>query len=117
MWSGVEVRQGKAERWVPELYIVPAPGSRADVLGALRTKVLHLQAQYPGVALDERPDDVRIVIPEKFRVSHEAHFAQVTKRFFDYLAAPKSMPAWERPNMLAKYYVSTKGDELSEVNK
>jgi len=23
------------------------------------------------------------------------------------------MPAWERPNMLAKYYVTTKGAELS----
>lgn len=115
--SRVEVRQGEAQKWVPELYIVPAVGSRADVMVALRTKVSQLQTQWPGMALEERTDDVRIVIPEKFRVSHEAHFAQVTKRFFDYLAAPKSMPVWERPNMLAKYYVSTKGVELSEVNK
>ena len=25
------------------------------------------------------------------------------------------MPAWERPNMITKYFVSTKGTELSRV--
>ena len=25
----------------------------------------------------------------------------------------RTLPAWERPNMLAKYYVTTKGTELS----
>jgi hypothetical protein len=52
------------------------------------------------------------VIPEKFRVGHEAHFAQVTNQFAQYLAAPDSMPAWETPGMRAKYYVSTKGTEM-----
>ena len=27
---------------------------------------------------------------------------------------PETFPAWENPNMLAKYYVSTKGVELSQ---
>ncbi|MGE3808174.1 MAG: putative oxidoreductase C-terminal domain-containing protein [Gemmataceae bacterium] len=30
-----------------------------------------------------------------------------------YLARPKELPAWEKPNMLAKYHVTTKGVELS----
>ena len=46
-----------------------------------------------------------MVIPEKFRVGHEAHFGQVTNRFFEYVTSPKSMPAWETPYMLAKYCV------------
>ena len=41
--------------------------------------------------------------------SHEDHFAQVTKRFLRYVGDRKTLPAWERPNMLAKYYVTTRG--------
>jgi hypothetical protein len=37
----------------------------------------------------------------------------VTNRFLEYLKDPVSMPAWERPNMLAKYYVTTQGLQLS----
>ena len=61
--------------------------------------------------------DIHIVIPEKYRVGHEAHFAQVANKFFAYMASPKSMPAWERPNMLAKYFISTKGVELGQKTK
>jgi hypothetical protein len=60
----------------------------------------------------EAGDALRIAIPEDFRVGHEAHFGQVATRFFDYVKSPRSMPAWERPNMSAKYYVSTKGVDL-----
>jgi hypothetical protein len=44
-------------------------------------------------------------------VGHEEHFGQVTNHFFEYVTAPKSLPAWETPYMLAKYAVSTKGVE------
>ena len=42
-----------------------------------------------------------------------AHFAQVTASFLKYLRDRRTLPAWERPNMLAKYYVTTTGTELS----
>jgi len=54
-----------------------------------------------------------VCIPEQYRVGHEAHFAQVTKQFFEYMKRPETFPAWENPNMLAKYYVTTQGVELS----
>jgi predicted dehydrogenase len=103
--SNVEIRQTK----VPELYIVPRC---EEVLSAVRRKVDALQAQWPGLSVVEAGEELRIVIPETFRVGHEAHFAQVTNRFFDYLKKPGTMPVWERANMLAKYWVSTKGVEL-----
>ena len=56
---------------------------------------------------------MRVTIPDQYRVGHEAHFAQVTKQFFEYLKRPETFPAWENPNMLAKYYVTTKGVELA----
>jgi hypothetical protein len=40
----------------------------------------------------------------------------VAARFFEYLRNSKSMPAWEKQNMLAKYYTTTKGLDLSLRN-
>jgi Putative oxidoreductase C terminal domain len=100
----VEIRQMKQ----PELYIVPASP-------AIQAKVAALQEGWPGLAVEGKNGEAHIVIPEKFRIGHEAHFAQVMNRFFEYLKSPQSMPSWERPNMLAKYYVSTGGVQLARA--
>jgi len=114
----VELRQGQPEKYVPELYVVAADRARAaEVLAALRRKVAELQARWPGLAVEESANAARLVIPEKFRVGHEEHFAQVAGRYFEYLRAPKSIPAWERPDMLAKYYVTTKGVEMARLER
>jgi predicted dehydrogenase len=106
-----EIRQGEAEKHIPELYIVPLAGLRAAVFAAAHRRVAAMQSRWPGLRAVEESDALRLAIPQKFRVGHEAHFAQVARRFFDYVQSPQSIPAWERPNMLAKYYVSTKGVE------
>jgi hypothetical protein len=36
----------------------------------------------------------------------------VVAEFMKYMASPRSMPAWERPNMLAKYFVTTTGVQM-----
>jgi predicted dehydrogenase len=109
--SRIEVRQGAAEKYRPELYVVPgAPG----VKGALERKVGELVKRFPGVGTEDQGGQVRVTIPDQYRVGHEAHFAQVTNQFFAYLNRPETFPAWENPNMLAKYWVSTKGTELSQ---
>jgi predicted dehydrogenase len=108
--SRVEVRQGREENYRPELYVVA--DDRA-VRAALERKIAALAAEFPGVAIEDRGAEARVTIPDVYRNGHEAHFAQVTKQFFQYLKQPETFPAWENPNMLAKYYVSTKGVELS----
>ncbi len=108
--SCVEVRQGKEENYRPELYVVPG---ETAVRQALEHKVARLAKQYPGIAVEDRGSEIRVTIPDQYRVGHEAHFAQVTNRFFEYLKHPDQFPAWENPNMLAKYFVSTKGVEMS----
>ena len=52
-------------------------------------------------------------IPIDPRQIDEAHFAEVTREFLRMLRDRRALPSWERPNMLAKYFVSTKGTELS----
>ena len=113
----VEVRQGKEENFVPEVYVIPANASvKTQVGAALKEKMAALQKDYPGVALREAGEGFQITIPEKLRVSHEAHFALLTRRFLDYVRDPKSLPAWEKPNMLAKYFVTTEGVKLAREN-
>jgi predicted dehydrogenase len=105
--SSIEVRQGEAENFRPEVYVVPNSAAlHGEVLAALREK--H--------EVEVRGAELLVRIPERLRVSHEEHFAQVTRQFFEYLKNPKTLPAWEKPNMLAKYYVSTKGVEMAAVS-
>jgi hypothetical protein len=54
----------------------------------------------------------KVNIPEQYKVGHEAHFAQVMQRYLQYLKAG-SMPSWEIPSMLAKYYTAAKALELA----
>jgi predicted dehydrogenase len=116
--SRIEIRQSKAENYQPEVYVVPnTAGGQRDLRAAMSKKVERLQTRYPGVGLEDQGARIRITIPARYRVGHEAHFAQVTNQFFQFLKAPKTLPAWEKPNMLAKYYVSTRGVELSREGK
>jgi len=70
-------------------------------------------AEWPGVGAEMKRAEIKLVIPDALRVGHEAHFAQVTTRFLTYLRDRTRLPAWERPNMLAKYTVTTVGTEMS----
>jgi hypothetical protein len=110
----IDVRQTRADGFRPELYVVPAaPSLRPAVLAAVRSKIVAMRAEYPDLAVDDRADEIHVVIPDRYRVGHEAHFAEVTKNFLRYLEDRSALPAWERPNMLAKYYVTTRGTELA----
>jgi predicted dehydrogenase len=109
------IRQGKEEEYKPTLYIEPTntdPGYKL-LLAAGLTK---LKEKYPGLELTQSGKGMKLIIPDKLKESHEAHFARVTEKFLDYLKN-KNMPAWEVPNMLAKYYTTTKALELALKNK
>ena len=108
--SRIEVRQGKEVNFKAELYVVPRkPADRAALAAALGRKVQELQARFPGVAVEAMNDRFCVRIPDRYRTGHEAHFGEVARLFLSYLADPKALPAWEKPNMLAKYFVSTEG--------
>jgi predicted dehydrogenase len=112
--ASVEVRQGAEEEYRPEVYVVPnAEADRAGVLAALKQRLTVLEKEWPGLEVEAQAGRFRVVIPDRFRVSHEAHFALVGRRFLDYVRDPAKLPAWERPNLLAKYFVTTRGVELA----
>ncbi|MFC0772014.1 putative oxidoreductase C-terminal domain-containing protein [Terrimonas alba] len=113
--SNLVIRQGKEENYKPVLYIEPvsSDGSYAAILEEHFKKI---SAKYPGVELYKTAKGWSIKLPAQLIEGHEAHFARVTEKYLDYLKN-KNMPAWEVPNMLAKYYTTTKALELALKNK
>lgn len=112
--SRVEVRQGRAEKFVPELYVIPNRTMDTPLVRrALERKIQELHPEIPGLGVVDLGTHFRVSIPTEYRVGHEAHFAQVTKQFLRYLRRQDAMPAFEKPNMMAKYLTTTRGVELS----
>ena len=113
----VEIRQGPDTKHRTELYVVAAsPADHAQVAAAVKARVAALQSTFRGVAVEDSGRELHVIIPDEFRTGHEAHFAEVTRQFLEYVRNPKSMPAWEQAAMLAKYYVTTGGVALSRRN-
>jgi len=111
------IRQGKEQDYRPELYVEPAPGTSADDLAvSLKKAVAEIQGTYPGLKLKQRsarrPADWHVLVPDEYRIGHEAHFRKVMDRYLTYLAKGR-LPGWEVPNMIAKYYITTKALELA----
>lgn len=107
------IKQGKEENYKATLYAEKVGDiSQEEFLTALNKAVNGLQASYPGVAVEQEGDVVIINIPDKYKAGHEAHFTQVTEKYLKYLKEGK-LPSWEVPNMIAKYYTTTKAYEMS----
>jgi predicted dehydrogenase len=107
----LEIKQGAEQNYKPELYIKPLHNMLAyekELLPAFAA----IQKKFAGVELKKLPDGWQVIIPETYRNGHEAHFAQVMERFLQYLKARK-LPDWEVPNMLAKYYTTTKALQMA----
>jgi hypothetical protein len=110
----VEVRQTIKENYRPELFVAPtSPDNHAAVASAVNARIERLRMSYPGIAAETVGEELHITVPNRYRVGHEAHFAQVVEEFLKYLKSPHSIPTWERPNMLAKYFTTTMGAKMS----
>jgi len=110
--SNLVIRQGAEEQYAATLYIEPV-AKDSGFEGALLENFKALEAKYPGVALEKGKTGWKVIVPDSYKEGHEAHFARVTQNFIKYLLEG-SMPAWEVPNMLAKYYTTTQALELAK---
>jgi predicted dehydrogenase len=108
--SNLIIRQGKEENFVPTLYVEATSADAGTFSKNLENAVSQkLAVNYPGISLKKLSDKLwEVQIPAEYRVGHEAHFGQVTEKFLRYLASG-SMPEWEVPNMIVKYYTTTEG--------
>jgi hypothetical protein len=106
------IRQGREENYQPELYVQPTAADKQHLEKALNKAIARLQKEYAGIELARKDDLWHVLVPDGYRIGHEAHFQQVMQRYLKYLAEGK-MPNWEVPNMKAKYYITTKALELA----
>lgn len=108
----ISVRQQPSGR--AELYVGAV--DRADypnVLKKLRDKCDVLQREFVGLSVADLGAEARVLIPESWRAGHEDHFGAVMEEFVRYFHAPRAIPSWERPNALARYYITTKAVEMA----
>ena len=105
------IRQGPDQQYKPTLYIEPA-GKDTSYATTLAKQMESITARFPGVGLKKNSAGWEVLVPDKYKEGHEAHFAQVTQNFLNYLKNG-NLPAWEVPCMIAKYYTTTKALEMA----
>jgi predicted dehydrogenase len=108
------IRQGVEENFRPTLYIEPL-GQDETFDEKLSEQVKSLQDKFHGVAVEKSGNAWIVVIPEQYKEGHEAHFARVAEKYLEYVKQG-NMPAWEIPNMLAKYFTTTTALEVAAKN-
>ena len=107
----LEIRQGKAENYKPVLYIIPSGDKKDDFDSAVQEATATIATKYPGVKAEKQGAEWKVIVPSSYDVGHEAHFGQVMERYLQYLKG--GLPGWEVPNMIAKYYTTTKALETA----
>ena len=108
------IMQDIAQHYQPTLYI-ELRNTDPAYEQTLTAQFATLQAKYPGISLQKEGSHWEVIIPDHYKEGHEAHFARVTAKFLGFIK-DRNMPAWEVPNMVTKYYTTTKGLELAKQN-
>ena len=108
--ANILIKQGKEQNYKPVVYLEILK-SASDK--ELQSAIGRLQSNFPGVSVIKAGNLWEIVIPAKYKVPHEEHFAEVVKNYLTYLKAGE-LPSWEIPNMLAKYYTTTQAAEMAK---
>ncbi len=107
------IKQGAEEKFLPALYIENVKGSTmADFTSELKEVVRSLPYDSLQIVAVNK-NTLKIIVPGKYRVSHEEHFGQVTGKFLEYLKAGK-LPEWEVPGMITKYFTTTSALKLAK---
>jgi len=107
------IRQGTEQKFKPVLYVENVTKTNDAVFEATLKDALDAATkEYPGLTFQRDGKAWRVVVPAKYDVGHEAHFAQVTENFLRALRNGR-LPDWEVPNMITKYSTIMKAYELS----
>jgi len=112
--ASLEIKQGAEENWKAVLYVWPnSQKDMSDFATTLTDAIKDINKDYPGVSIEKYKNGFKVIIPEKYDQGHESHFAEVMKRYLQYLKDGR-LPVWEEPDMIAKYYTTTKALEIAQ---
>ncbi|MBD3384632.1 oxidoreductase [candidate division KSB1 bacterium] len=114
--SDLIIRQGDEQGYRPELYVEPVVEmTDRELESVIEAALENLSSPYPDLGYQKTEKGVQILIPDNYRIGHEAHFAQVTEKYLKFLKQG-ALPDWEVPNMLAKYYTTTSALEMARTD-
>jgi predicted dehydrogenase len=107
------IKQGAEEKFLPTLYIENVKGlTMKDFTSELKKAIRSLP--YDSIQIEAiNKSSLKIIIPAKYRVTHEEHFGQVMAKFLEYLKAGK-LPEWEVPGMITKFYTTTSALKMAK---
>ena len=113
----LEIRQGEAEKYLPTLYVRANQGANLTAFATELENAVVKNGAHKGLTLENVDHQSwKVVIPDSYKVGHEAHFSQVTEEYLGYLRTGK-LPVCEVPNMIVKYYTTTEALKLARKNK
>ncbi|MGH8102501.1 MAG: putative oxidoreductase C-terminal domain-containing protein, partial [Chthoniobacterales bacterium] len=108
----IRERTSKLENYIPEIDVIPNAGENLTAFTAALERRLR-QLSFPNLTLRANGREIRVVIPAEDRARGGSTFAQLVEQFLKYVRDPQTLPSWEKPNMLAKYYVTTTAVDLA----
>ena len=112
--ANVEIRQGAEQKYKPMLYVVSKINDDVEYEATLRRTLRSLGDKYPALDIKKTADhEWQIVIPADIIKTHEQRFSSVMKVYLNYLKQGE-IPAWERSQMVSKYYTTTKALEIAK---
>ena len=112
--ANVEIRQGAEQKYKPMLYVVSKINDDVEYEATLRRTLRSLGDKYPALDIKKTDDhEWQIVIPADIIKTHEQRFSSVMKVYLNYLKQGE-IPAWERSQMVSKYYTTTKALEIAK---
>jgi predicted dehydrogenase len=82
----------------PQVFVIPVNTADNPVL------ISAVERHRPAINLGDR---IHVPVAACERSGHESHFASVVREFIKYFNDRSLIPSWERPNLLAKYHVTT----------
>jgi predicted dehydrogenase len=113
----LQIRQGKEENFIPTLYVMANEGTDLGLFAGNLEKAVVQDLPQSGLGLEKISNNSwKIIIPDKYKIAHEDNFSQVMEKYLSYLKEGK-LPAWEVPNMIAKYYTTTSALRLAKESK
>jgi predicted dehydrogenase len=111
------IKQGPEEKFDPTLYIIANEGTDLGLFGGNLEKAVVQDLPQTGMTLQKVEKNTwKVVIPQSYKVGHEAHFAQVTEKYLGWLKEGK-IPDMEVQNMITKYYTTTSALKMARETK
>ena len=114
--ADVMIRQGAEQGYKPMLYVACKGDDVAAFEKTLRESLKSIADKYPGLDIKPSGDkEWQVVIPASIAKTHEQRFSSVMEVYLNHLISGE-IPAWERSQMKAKYYTTTKAVELARLS-